>query len=273
MAEVIKRDPKKTGSAAPVEKKVKKEAAAQEAVDEIVEEKAAKNDKKPVKPAKKKENALGLRIGAAVLWLLAIVCEVVAILIYVEKIELPLPWRPLVKTIIFLVIDLIFIIIGSQLWKTANHKDPVSKKNKVKFWLWNNMGVIVCALAFIPFIIIALTDKNADPKTKKIAAIAAAIMLVIGGLCSYDWNPMSAEQASEAETVLDGYTLYWTNGGQRYHIDQECSALVNSSELIGGTIDEAIHSYGKDFLCKFCMKRNAENIDDLENLVYGANVE
>lgn len=266
MAEVIKRDPK-TGTAekAPVEKKVKKEA-----VEEAVEEKA---EKKPVKPAKKKENAIGLRIGAVVLWLCAIACEVMAVLVLVEKVELPLPWSPTVKLIIFMVLDLAFLIIGSQLWKTANHKDPASKKNPVKFWFWNNMGVIVAVVAFIPLLIIALTNKTADPKLKKIAAIAAAVMLVIGALCSYDWNPMSEEQASAAETILDGYTLYWTNGGQRYHIDQECSALVNSSELVGGTIDEAIHSYGKDFLCKFCMKRNAETIDGLENLVYGANVE
>ncbi len=271
MAEVIKRDPKKAGTAekAPVQK-VKKEAA--EAVEEVKEEKAAKTEK-PVKPAKKKENATGLRIGAAILWLCALACEVVAILVYVEKLELPLPWTPLVKTLVFLVLDLVFIIIGSQLWKTANHKDPVSKKNKLKFWLWNNMGVIVCALAFIPFIIIALTDKNADPKTKKIAAIAAAVMLVIGGLCSYDWNPMSIEQKTEAESVLEGYTLYWTSGGSRYHLDQDCQALVNSSELVGGTIDEAISSYGKDFLCKFCMKKHLDEIDGLENLVKGANVE
>jgi len=25
------------------------------------------------------------------------------------------------------------------------------QKNKVKFWLWNNMGVIVSAIAFVPF--------------------------------------------------------------------------------------------------------------------------
>lgn len=63
------------------------------------------------------------------------------------------------------------------------------------------------------------------------------------------------------------------NGNNSHFAENTESALVNSSELIGGTIDEAIHSYGKDFLCKFCMKRNAENIDGLENLVYGANVE
>jgi len=41
--------------------------------------------------------------------------------------------------IICIVLDLIFVIIGSLLWKKANHIDPISEKNKTKFWLWNNL--------------------------------------------------------------------------------------------------------------------------------------
>ena len=53
------------------------------------------------------------------------------------------------------VLDLVFVIIGAQLWKKANKIKPASEKNKFLFWLWNNMGVIACAVAFIPFVILA----------------------------------------------------------------------------------------------------------------------
>jgi len=253
MAEVIKKDTKT--AAKPAEKKT-----------------AAKAETaKTVKPAEKHENATGLRVGAVILWLIALGCEVVAILVLKEKIELPLPFEPVVKLLIFLALDLVFLVIGSQLWKKANHKDPVSKKKgELKWWLWNNMGVIVAAVAFIPFIALTLSDKKADPKLKKIASIAAAIMLAIGALTSYDWNPASLEQVQEAESVLEDYDVYWTSGGQRYHLDENCSSLAHSSEVYKGTVNEAVESYGKDFLCKFCMHNHEGEIEGIENLVYGA---
>ena len=78
---------------------------------------------------------------------------------------------------IALVLDLVCVIIGSQLWKKANRTKPASKKNKFLFWLWNNMGVIVCAFAFIPFVILALTDKKADKKAQ-----LSGLLLHVGNL-------------------------------------------------------------------------------------------
>ena len=125
--------------------------------------------KRPAMEAAPVGNATGLRIGAVALWVVAIVLEVVAILILNGTINwtfMPSLWQ----MIIALVLDLACVIIGSQLWKKANRIKPASEKNKFLFWLWNNMGVIVCAFAFIPFVILALTDKKADKKTKAIAA-------------------------------------------------------------------------------------------------------
>jgi len=270
MAEVIKKDVKKTNESAP-----KKTAEKKPAVKTTAAKTAEKTSDsgKTVKPAEKNENAAGLRVGAVILWILALCSEVVAILVFKEKLEIPVPFTPVVKLIAFLALDLIFLIIGSQLWKKANHKDPIKKKNnEFKWWLWNNMGVIVAAIAFIPFIVLTLSDKKADPKLKKIASIAAAIMLAIGALASYDWNPASAEQVHEAESVLEDYDIYWTSGGQRYHLDENCSSLSHSTEVYKGTVNEAVESYGKDFLCKFCMHNHEGEIEGIENLVYGAEV-
>ena len=140
-----------------------------------------------------KSSAKTKRILAVVFWVLAIACEVLAVLVFIGKIDLKFISQ-MAQLIAFLVIDFILVVVGAQFWKQANHMDPVSEQNKVKFWLWNNMGVIVCCFAFIPFLIYVLfIDKNADPKMKKVAAIVAAVALVLGIGISYDWNPVSEE--------------------------------------------------------------------------------
>ncbi|MBQ4170308.1 MAG: hypothetical protein II614_01730, partial [Ruminococcus sp.] len=77
-----------------------------------------------------------------------------------------------------------------------------SKKNKLRFWIQNNLGVVVAAVAFIPFIIIALTDKNASKQDKTIAAIAAAVALAVGVLTGIDYNPVSQEDLAEQQHAV-----------------------------------------------------------------------
>ena len=59
-----------------------------------------------------------------------------------------------------LVVDLILVIIGSQLWKKANRLDPASKQSSVKFFLWNNMGLIASVICFLPIVILLLANKE-----------------------------------------------------------------------------------------------------------------
>ena len=153
------------------------------------------------------------------------------------------------QLIAFLVLDLIAVIIGAQLWKKANHIDPVSEANQVKFWLWNNMGLIAMAICFFPFIILVLTNKDADKKTKTIATVAAVICLLIGGVASYDWKPVSLEQKEAAVDVLGSETVYWTTFGKVYHTHDDCSHLNQSETLTYGTVEEAIAN-NRVRLCK-----------------------
>ena len=218
-----------------------------------------------VKEAAPVGNAGGLRIGAVVLWVLAIVMEVLALLVVIGKINLKF-MPTLYQLIAFLVLDLIFVIIGAQLWKKANRIDPVSEANKVKFWLWNNMGVIVAAFAFIPFIIIALTDKKADKKTKTIAIIAAVVALLIAGVASYDFNPVSKEDLEAATTAIEG-DVYWSPFGKVYHTATDCQALNISEQLTVGSVEEAVAA-NRTRLCAYCAKRDA-----IEGVVTDMNVE
>lgn len=210
----------------------------------------------PAAPAEGKAGAGKYRIGAIALWLVALVFEVIAVLVLFEKLHWTfLPQLAIV--IIALVLDLACVIVGSQLWKKSNRLDPASEKDKVKFWLWNNMGVIASVLAFVPFIILALTNKNADKKTKAIATVVAVIALLVGGLCSYDWNPISQEQ-KESEMAQYTQTVYWTKSGTVYHLNPDCSHLNHSEELFYGDVEQAIEA-NKTRVCKDCEKKyNAE---------------
>lgn len=208
-----------------------------------------------------KSSAKTKRILAVVFWVLAIACEVLAVLVFIGKIDLKFISQ-MAQLIAFLVIDFILVVVGAQFWKQANHMDPVSEQNKVKFWLWNNMGVIVCCFAFIPFLIYVLfIDKNADPKMKKVAAIVAAVALVLGIGISYDWNPVSEEGKAQAESTLGDTSVYWTQFGSVYHLDTECQHLNRSSELFEGDVATAIEK-GKTRLCKTCAKNFKIEIAD-----------
>ena len=221
-----------------------------------------------VPTAAEKSKATGLRIGAVLLWIVAIGAEVMALLTVIKKVFTGLTptWRIIVM-IGFLVLDLAALIIGSALWKKSNKLDPASEKNKVKFWLWNNLGVVVAAFAFIPFIIIVLLNKDTDKKTKAIAAVVAVIALLIGGISSYDFDPISSEAKAAAAQHITG-TVYTAPSGQKYHTRKDCQAFSNTKpENIKdwANVTECIDS-GYETLCKFCARN-----DNLYG--YGINIE
>ncbi|MBQ9413353.1 MAG: hypothetical protein IJU29_09710 [Oscillospiraceae bacterium] len=208
--------------------------------------------------------ATGYRVGAIVLWVLAFVFELLAALVVFGKLNITfIP--TLAALIIFIVLDLACVIIGSQLWKKANHIRPASEKNQFTFWLWNNMGVIVACFAFVPIILIMLTNKNLDKRTKVIATVAAVIALLVGGAASFDYNPVSQEQQEAAMSTLGAADVYWTPFGKVYHthvlfdatgdVSETCPHLNNSDGLTRGTVEQAIAA-GRTRLCSWCAKHD-----------------
>ena len=150
-----------------------------------------------------------------------------------------------------LVIDLILVIIGSQLWKKSNRLDPASKQNSVKFFLWNNMGFIAAVVCFLPVVILLLANKDLDAKTKKIVTVVAVIALILASVFSIDFNPVSAEELAEAQQTVGNGSVYWTQFGKSYHLDPNCHTLMRSSKVYQGTIEEAFEANRTD-PCDFC---------------------
>lgn len=209
---------------------------------------------KKIKQAKPTGNSAALRAGAIILWVLAIAAEVVGILIFFGKISTPEAYM-LYFVIGAIVLDLIFVVIGSQLWKKANHIKPASEKKPFAFWLYNNLGVIVSVIAFAPLIILILTNKNADKKTKTIATVCAAIALAIAGVSSYDFNPVSQEDLARAEAYFNQTDVYFTQNGKVYHSHSDCGYLKNAKTVLEGKVAKAFEE-NKTRLCKSCAKKD-----------------
>ena len=257
MAEKIVRNAEKK-EAAPVQKASEPVKKAAETV-----QKTAKNPQQTIVTPNKPTggSTVGLRIGAVVLWVLALVCEVFAIMAAMQYFIPPFGMSPLVFLIIMIVLDMAFAILAAQLWKKANHIKPMSeKRGKFLFYLWNELGVIMACICFIPLIILLLKNDKLDKKTKTIAAIVAAVALLITGVASADFHPITAEQKEEAETQITT-DVYWTQFGHKYHLnaDEEtgCPYIKNTNTLYKGSVTEAIES-GRTAICSYCAAHYAE---------------
>lgn len=199
----------------------------------------------------RKKGAAGKRIAAIIFWLLGITAEVFAIMVLKGYMYVK-PENQLFWLIGLIVADLIMVIIGSQFWKKGNDIDPAKKADKVKFFLQNQMGLIVSILAFFPLVLILLKDKDLDPKTKKILTVVAAAALILCSVFSIDFNPASEEDLLRAEQAIGSEDVYWTRYGKSYHLDPECQALARSNELFAGSIDAAFQANRND-PCDFCV--------------------
>lgn len=209
-----------------------------------------------------KGDAKKYRIGAIVCWLLALAMEVIAILRLTGRIDLFPKMSLMGFVILFVILDLIFFIPGSLLWKKANHIDPASEKDKTKFWMWNNLGTILSVLAFLPVIIFIFTNKDLDGKQKGIAGTIAIIALLIAGVASYDFNPVSAEQLAHAEKEVKAVSpsgkVYWAKHSKKYHVDKDCPAFSRSEEVYEGSVAAAYENNLTD-PCRRCIPELKED--------------
>ena len=207
------------------------------------------------------------RVWAIICWVIAIAFEVIGILKLTDVINWFSGLDITRFLIICIVLDLIFVIIGSFLWKKANHIDPASEKNKTKFWLWNNLCTILSIIAFLPIIILIFTDKDLDKKSKWLVGTVAIIALAIAGLASYDRNPVSIEWLERAEKevlqVSPSGTVYWAEHSKKYHVDQDCPAFSRSETVYEGTVRDAYERWLTD-PCRRCIPEYHED-ENTEN--------
>lgn len=206
-----------------------------------------------------RSKARNLRIFAIISWILAIGSEVGAIIMLGQN-PVSTTWL-----IVFIVIALIFAVIGSQLWKKANRLDPASEKEKVKFFIQNQLGAIISVIAFLPLVILIFTNKNLSGKQKGLVGSIAVVALVIAGIAGIDFNPPSQEQYLEqieqVESLTDGYNhVYWTKSGTKYHIYKDCYTINTdrTDEIFEGTVQQARELKNITELCAICEKRALE---------------
>ena len=215
-----------------------------------------------------KQRAKTKRILAIVLWVIAIAFEVVGILRLTDKINLFANMDKTTFLIICIVLDLIFFIPGSLLWKKANHIDPISEKDKTKFWIWNNLGTILSVLAFLPIIVFVLANKDLDKKSKTIVTAIAAGALLIAGVSSYDFNPVSSEALKQAEKEVEAVsgstTVYWAKHSKKYHVDPDCPAFSQSDEIYEGTVAQA-YEHNLTEPCRRCIPELHEDHEDVND--------
>ena len=200
--------------------------------------------------SQRKSAARSKRIVAIILWILAIGCEVAAVILFKKLVVL---WPCLLA----LIVDAILCIVAAQFWKKANHIDPPAGK----FWQ-NQFGAFMAVLAFAPFILILLTSKDVDPKFKKILTVVAALCLVASVGLSIDYNPVTIDDLDEAELNALGYggECYWARYSKSYHFDPDGPTLLRSKEVFHGTIEQAFEE-GRTDPCDFCAggKEQKEN--------------
>jgi len=217
-----------------------------------------------VPTAEAKAQAGKYRMYAIILWVLAFVAQIGAMAILFKKDpEIDLTTGTRAWLIVILLIDLIFLVAGSFFWKKANRLDPASKKETVKFFLQNQLGVIVAAIVFLPVVILAFIKKE------YLVGAIAALFMVGGGLLSADYSPPSVEeytrQSAYVQELMGADQVFWTKSGGKYHLYEDCQYLKRSSELfVGGTIADAYANNSKikpdiSSLCSACEKRCAKD--------------
>lgn len=204
-----------------------------------------------------KAKAKQLRLFAILAWVIAIAGEIFAILKLIHN-------ETLVWLIVAIVVILILAVTGSMLWKKSNRLDPASEKDKVKFFIQNQLGAILGVLAFLPLVIAIFMNKDIDKKTKGIAGVIAVIALLIAGITGIDFNPPSIEkytaQINQQDSVLSKLTpghnlVYLAKEGTVYHIYRDCQYIRNREGVIQATIRQAFEQRGLSQLCKVCEKR------------------
>jgi uncharacterized membrane protein len=204
-----------------------------------------------------KAQAKQLRLFAVLAWILAIAGEIFAILKLIHN-------ETLTWLIVVIVVILALAVTGSILWKKANRLDPASEKDKVKFFIQNQLGAIMGVLAFLPLVVLIFTNKNLSGKTKGIAGVVAVVALLIAGISGVDFNPPSIEKYTKeinAQTDslkkinLGNDLVYWSKEGNKYHIYEDCQHIKNRTEVSQGTIKQSWESKGISELCLTCKKR------------------
>lgn len=217
---------------------------------------APKKEAEQFKPSEEnKKKATSNRIVAFVLWLVAIGLEIFEITrLYAPPVNI---WL----IVGILVVMAVLSIVGSLLWKKANRLDPASKKDKVRFFVQNQLGLIMAIIAFLPLIVLVFLNKDLDSKQKGIIGGVAVLAVLIAGFFGIDFNPPSVEkyteEAAHVQQLMGSEIVYWTKHGKKYHLFSDCQHINREAteEIFQGKVADAYEHKHIEELCKTCENR------------------
>lgn len=135
-----------------------------------------------------------LRIFAALAWVVAIGTEIAGIIMLKKHM---FDQGNLALLIGILVVIAVFAIGGSLMWKAANKHDPASREDGFRFFVQNQLGAIITVIAFLPLLVLIFTDKDMDPKNKKIAGGVGVVLALLATVIGIDFKPPSIEQYTQ----------------------------------------------------------------------------
>ncbi|PFG18436.1 hypothetical protein ATK74_3025 [Propionicimonas paludicola] len=201
-----------------------------------------------------KSQATTLRIIAMVAWVVAIGLEAFAIFWMLK--QTPFTTTLLIWLCVVIVVIGGLSVTGSLLWKKANRLDPASKKDTVRFFVQNQLGAFIAVLAFLPLIVMVLTNKNMDGRQKAIAGGLAGVLAVVAMVVGINPNPPSKEAAAVDNSQVVQLTgkdeVFWTKSGEVYHLCEKASAVnlqSKDNQIYSGTVAQAVAN-GKTRLTK-----------------------
>ncbi|MFB7250478.1 hypothetical protein [Microbacterium sp. NPDC056234] len=256
-----------------------------------------------------KKRSMTFRWIALALWVLAIATEAVGIFwllrqrVYVgedgtlvrdpdtglleeQGVTATFPQWAFIALIVLLVVIAALSIGGSLLWKKANRLDPAKKSDTVKFFVQNQLGVIIAIIAFVPLIILIFLNKDMDKGQKATAGIIGIALAALAVVFGIDFNPPSVEQYTADQSaviqLLGKDEVFWVDGGQVYHVCDEVSDIQTGSEIVSGTTAQAVEA-GKIRLtlkfeseletCGLPVPENADEITEALRAIQGGQVD
>ncbi|MER9249798.1 hypothetical protein [Mesorhizobium sp. M0590] len=191
-----------------------------------------------------KSSATRLRLFAALSWVVAIGGEIYGIMLLRQN-KFDQGHLPLV--IGLLVGIAIFAIVGNLLWKAANRHDPARASDPARFFFQNQLGAIITLIAFLPLVFLILTDKNMDPRTKKVAGGVGAALAVLATVMGISFKPPSVEQYTQdmnacAAQIKSGQPTTACSPD----VAAQAQAIATDTAAVAAATRDASHPAGQD---------------------------
>jgi hypothetical protein len=207
-----------------------------------------------------KSAAARLRLFAALSWIIAIGGEIAGVVLFYRRTfdhgNLPL-------LIGILVGIAIFAIAGNLLWKAANRHDPARASDTFRFFVQNQLGAIITLIAFLPLVLLILTDKNMDPQTKKVAGGVGALLAVIAAITGVSLKPPSVEQYTQdmnacATQIKTGQPTTACSPD----VAEQAQAIATDSATVAAATKDASHPNGQDVVYWIAPENGAKKSSD-----------